>query len=62
MECALQVGMPALLYVSPSRVTMIGSTETGLSVIRDSTTSIKHFSLELGGNAPVAVMEDADVK
>jgi arylsulfatase A-like enzyme len=47
---------------SPSRVTMIGSTETGLSVIRDSTTSIKHFSLELGGNAPVAVMEDADVK
>lgn len=41
-------------------LTMIGSTQTGLKVIAESTTSIKKFGLELGGNAPFIVFEDAD--
>ena len=45
----------------PSVVTMIGSTNTGKRVIADSTTSIKKISMELGGNAPFIVFEDADL-
>ncbi|WP_299184121.1 NAD-dependent succinate-semialdehyde dehydrogenase [uncultured Aquimarina sp.] len=43
-----------------SVITMIGSTETGKKVIADSTTSIKKLGMELGGNAPFIVFEDAD--
>ena len=43
-----------------SVITMIGSTQTGLRVIADSTTSIKRFGMELGGNAPFIVFDDAD--
>ena len=39
---------------------MIGSTNTGKRVIADSTTSIKKLGMELGGNAPFIVYEDAD--
>lgn len=45
----------------PRVITMIGSTATGLSVIADSATSIKHLSMELGGNAPFIVFDDADI-
>jgi acyl-CoA reductase-like NAD-dependent aldehyde dehydrogenase len=45
----------------PSMVTMIGSTRGGLEVMNASCTSVKHFSVELGGNAPVVVYPDADV-
>jgi succinate-semialdehyde dehydrogenase/glutarate-semialdehyde dehydrogenase len=40
---------------------MIGSTATGQRVIADSATSIKKLSMELGGNAPFIVFEDADI-
>ena len=46
----------------PSLVTMIGSTRTGLEVMESSCTSIKHFSVELGGNAPVVVYPDANIR
>lgn len=46
----------------PSVLTMIGSTETGKRVIADSTTSIKKLGMELGGNAPFMVFEDADIE
>jgi succinate-semialdehyde dehydrogenase/glutarate-semialdehyde dehydrogenase len=45
----------------PSLVTMIGSTRGGLEVMNASCSSIKHFSVELGGNAPVVVYPDADI-
>ena len=41
-------------------ITMIGSTYTALKVIADSSTSIKKIGLELGGNAPFIIFEDAD--
>lgn len=45
----------------PSVLTMIGSTATGLRVIADSATSIKKLGMELGGNAPFVVFEDAAI-
>ena len=45
----------------PSVLTMIGSTATGLRVIADSATSIKKLGMELGGNAPFIVFEDAAI-
>lgn len=44
----------------PAVLTMIGSTATGKRVIADSTTSIKKLGMELGGNAPFIIFEDAD--
>ncbi len=46
----------------PSLITLIGSTQTGLKIVEQSATSVKHYSLELGGNAPAIVMPSADVK
>lgn len=45
----------------PKPITLIGSTDTGIDVIKASSTSIKGHSLELGGNAPAIVTEDADL-
>lgn len=45
----------------PKMITLIGSSETGRDVMRTGSTSIKTYSLELGGNAPAIIMEDGDV-
>lgn len=45
----------------PRMITLIGSYETGLTVMRQGASSLKKYSLELGGNAPVIVMPDADL-
>lgn len=44
----------------PAMITMIGSTEAGCELVRTSATSVKRYSLELGGNAPVIVYPDFD--
>ncbi len=53
-------------YLSASKIpavlTMIGSTYTARHLIANSTTSIKRMSMELGGNAPFIVFEDADLE
>ena len=45
----------------PTVITLIGSTETGKHIMRTGSTSVKRYSMELGGNAPVLVFEDADI-
>lgn len=45
----------------PSVITMIGSTQTGKKVIADSSSTIKKLSMELGGNAPFIVFDDANM-
>lgn len=45
----------------PRMLTLIGSYETGLKVMQQGSTSVKKYSLELGGNAPVIVMGDVNV-
>lgn len=46
----------------PQLLTLIGSTKTGEHIMRTGATSIKRYSMELGGNAPVLVFEDADLE
>ncbi len=46
----------------PRLLTLIGSTATGRRVVADGATSIKRYSMELGGNAPVIVLPDADLE
>jgi len=43
------------------KVTFTGSTEVGRILMRQCATQIKKISLELGGNAPFIVFDDADI-
>lgn len=45
----------------PRVITLIGSSVTGKRIIEKSASSIKKLSMELGGNAPVIVFDDADI-
>jgi len=45
----------------PRVITMIGSSVSGRIAMSQAATSIKHFSMELGGNAPAIVFDDANV-
>ena len=42
----------------PSMITLIGSSATGVQVMQEGSTSIKNYSLELGGNAPAIINRD----
>lgn len=53
---------PLLTSDKTSLFTMIGSTRAGVGAMKTACTNVKHFSVELGGNAPVIVYDDADVK
>lgn len=55
-----EVGSALNRSVIPKMIALIGSNETGLRIMREGATSIKKYSFELGGNAPVVVMDDAD--
>ena len=43
------------------KITFTGSTEVGRMLIRQSSDQIKKVSMELGGNAPFIVFDDADI-
>lgn len=45
----------------PAMLSLIGSSNAGRQLVKDSATSIKRFSLELGGNAPVIITKNADI-
>ncbi|WP_133013519.1 aldehyde dehydrogenase family protein [Marinomonas flavescens] len=45
----------------PSVLTLIGSTATGLKIMKSGSSTIKKYSMELGGNAPFIVYKDADL-
>lgn len=44
------------------KVTFTGSTEVGKILIRQSADTVKKLTLELGGNAPFIVFDDADIE
>ena len=56
-----QVGDALSASTIPAVVTLIGSTNVGKHVIKTGATSIKRYSMELGGNAPAVVCADADL-
>jgi succinate-semialdehyde dehydrogenase/glutarate-semialdehyde dehydrogenase len=43
------------------KISLTGSTAVGQQMIRDSSHTLKRVSMELGGNAPVLVFEDAQI-
>ena len=57
------VAIGQALCASPivRKVTFTGSTEVGRILLRQSADTIKKLSLELGGNAPFIVFDDADL-
>ena len=56
-------GMGAALCADPrvAKITFTGSTRVGRILMRQGADTIKKLSLELGGNAPFIVFDDADV-
>ncbi|SFK85906.1 NAD-dependent succinate-semialdehyde dehydrogenase [Shimia haliotis] len=56
-------GIGGAIMESPDvrKVTFTGSTEVGKTLIRQSADTVKKVSMELGGNAPFIVFDDADV-
>lgn len=44
-----------------TKITFTGSTEVGKTLMRGAAQNVKKISLELGGNAPFIVMDDADL-
>ena len=45
----------------PALLTLIGSIRTGRHIMKNGATSIKRYSMELGGNAPALVLADAEL-
>lgn len=52
---------PIMASQKVRKISLTGSTAIGQQMIRDSAATLKRVSMELGGNAPVLVFEDADV-
>jgi succinate-semialdehyde dehydrogenase / glutarate-semialdehyde dehydrogenase len=53
----------APIMASPAvrKVSLTGSTRVGQQMIRDAADTVKKVSMELGGNAPLIVFDDADL-
>ncbi|HEY9280949.1 MAG TPA: NAD-dependent succinate-semialdehyde dehydrogenase [Eoetvoesiella sp.] len=57
----VQIGKELTGNSTVKKLTFTGSTETGRLLMQQSSSNIKKLSLELGGNAPFIVFEDADL-
>ena len=55
------VGLTLTTHPLVRKVSFTGSTEVGRIIMRQASDSIKKVSLELGGNAPFIVFDDADL-
>ncbi|MDF3837761.1 NAD-dependent succinate-semialdehyde dehydrogenase [Cupriavidus basilensis] len=62
-DAASSIGIGGELTASPvvRKLSFTGSTEVGRILMRQSAPTIKKLSLELGGNAPFIVFDDADL-
>jgi len=58
---AVSIGKELCANPAVRKVTFTGSTEVGRILMRQSADTIKKMSLELGGNAPFIVFDDADL-
>jgi succinate-semialdehyde dehydrogenase/glutarate-semialdehyde dehydrogenase len=58
---AVAIGQEMCANPTVRKLTFTGSTEVGRILMRQSADTIKKLSLELGGNAPFIVFEDADL-
>ncbi|WP_416416229.1 aminobutyraldehyde dehydrogenase [Paenarthrobacter aromaticivorans] len=55
-------GRAMVQHPTPQLVSITGSTRAGMEVARDAADDLKRVHLELGGNAPVVVFNDADIQ
>jgi succinate-semialdehyde dehydrogenase / glutarate-semialdehyde dehydrogenase len=55
------IGMELCTNPTVRKVSFTGSTEVGRILLRQSADTVKKLSLELGGNAPFIVFDDADI-
>ncbi len=55
------VGKELVTHPLVRRVIFTGSTETGKQVVADAASTLKRCTMELGGNDPALVLEDADL-
>jgi succinate-semialdehyde dehydrogenase / glutarate-semialdehyde dehydrogenase len=53
---------PLMASKAVRKVSLTGSTRVGQQMIRDAAETLKKVSMELGGNAPVIVYDDADLE
>lgn len=58
---AAVIGDELLHHPDVRKVTFTGSTEVGKKLLAQGASTVKRMSMELGGNAPVIVFDDADV-
>ncbi|MBB4857625.1 succinate-semialdehyde dehydrogenase/glutarate-semialdehyde dehydrogenase [Novosphingobium chloroacetimidivorans] len=56
-----QIGSELTRNPKVAKITFTGSTEIGRELLKESAETIKKCSMELGGNAPFLVFDDADV-
>ncbi len=56
------VGKELVTHPLVRMISFTGSTETGKEVMRDAATGIKNLTLELGGNDPAILLEDAPLE
>ena len=53
---------PIMASAAVRKVSLTGSTRVGQQMIRDAAETVKKVSMELGGNAPLIIYEDADLE
>jgi succinate-semialdehyde dehydrogenase/glutarate-semialdehyde dehydrogenase len=58
---APQIGLELCTHPLVRKLSFTGSTEVGRILLRQSADTVKKLSLELGGNAPFIVFDDADL-
>lgn len=58
---AREIGGAMTASPTVRKLTFTGSTEVGIELMRQSADTVKKLALELGGNAPFVVFDDADL-
>lgn len=53
---------PIMESIAVRKVSLTGSTAVGQQMLRDAAATLKRASMELGGNAPMIVFQDADLE
>ncbi len=56
-----EIGKVLTTHPTVKKISFTGSTETGRQLMEQSAGTVKKLSLELGGNAPVIIFNDADI-
>lgn len=55
-------GAPLVAHPGVQVISFTGETTTGMEIIRNGASTLKRYSMELGGKSPTVVFEDADLK